>query len=64
MKNGVSIKPKWNSIYSKPSGIPHWRKMNYDLGYECSECGYEAETEHETCPNCNTKMVIAKETKA
>ena len=35
----------------------HWRKMNYDLGYECSECGWEASNPWDFCPNCGARMV-------
>ena len=34
----------------------HWRKMNYDLGYECSECGWEASNPWDFCPNCGADM--------
>ena len=34
-----------------------WIKMNYDLGFECSQCGWESDAPYDFCPNCGTKMI-------
>ena len=33
-----------------------WRKMNHNLGYECSECGFECDMTYYFCPNCGADM--------
>lgn len=45
------------SVDVQPVVHGHWRKMNYNLGYECSECGWEASNPWDFCPNCGARMV-------
>ncbi len=38
-----------------------WREMNHDLGFECSECGWESYYKYDFCPNCGARMEVEED---